>query len=497
MQSQAPVVPPASAERGRRPDPRTEVVQLTSAGSAGAWAVGFVLFEIACQLLLLLPPLNPARVVLRSAAFAGSIVLVALFPRLRSQRFHPATGWALLAIAFVTMGIFHPSSNTMLSCLATIAMYFAVIAPLLWTAGMGIDERWLRWIIVTIWGFNALSALAGVLQTTFPEWRWLQPNLSAVIENINAGGETMKISLTNGAQVFRPMGLSDMPGAAALSGLGCIVFGCAMLSRWRNPWVWILGPMSMVMGLFCILLAQVRSVLIMTGVSVIAFGAILLVRGDVRRLARVTIALVGVTIVASIWAVAVAGESVTERLSTLVADDPRDVYYQNRGHFLDYTFNQALPRWPLGAGLGRWGMMNYYFANPDLPESSTLWAEIMWTSWTYDGGVPLMGAYVIAIVIALWQAFKLGRDRRNGDIGLWAAVVFAFNIGCVAVTFNYPLFMGQTGLDFWLLNAALLAAAQTERQKLLRHAPVPIGMELAAQPVHPVRQPSSLLDMNG
>jgi len=83
------------------------------------------------------------------------------------------------------------------------------------------------------------------------------------------------------------------------------------------------------------------------------------------------------------------------------------------------------------------------------------------------------------------------------SLALWAAVVFAFNIGCVAVTFNYPLFMGQTGLDFWLLNAALLAAAQTERQKLLRHAPVPIGMELAAQPVYPVRQPSSLLDMNG
>src|SRR5437763_200536 len=65
------------------------------AGDSGAWAVGFVVFEIACQLLLLIPAVSPARVVLRSAAFAGSIVLAGLFPRLPQNRFHPATGWAM------------------------------------------------------------------------------------------------------------------------------------------------------------------------------------------------------------------------------------------------------------------------------------------------------------------------------------------------------------------------------------------------------------------
>jgi hypothetical protein len=488
MQFHATAAPPA----GRLDVPAARA----GLGSAGAWACGLVVFEIVCQLLLLLPPLNPLRVVMRSAAFAGSIALVALFPRLQGQRFHPATGWAMLAVVLVLMGIFHPQSNTMLSCLATAAMYFAVVAPLLWAPGMRLDEKWLARLIVTIWSFNALSAFVGVLQTLKPEWRWLQPNLSAVIENANAGGETMKISLTSGAQVFRPMGLSDMPGAAAMAGLACIVFGTAMLCRWRTAWVWILCPTSMVMGLFCILLSQVRSVLVMAGVSAIAFVAIMGLRGDIRQLSRVVFALVATTIIASAWAVAIAGETVTERLATLVSEDPRDVYYQNRGHFLEYTFVQALPRWPLGAGLGRWGMMNYYFGDPDRPDSSPLWAEIMWTSWTYDGGFPLMAAYVAAIGIALWQAFKLGRDRRSGNVGLWAALVFAFNIGCVAVTFNYPLFMGQSGLDFWVLNAALFAAGQTERQRRQRGRAGP-AMELSAQPARPVPAPRSILDMNG
>jgi hypothetical protein len=481
----------AAAATANEPQRNPHLPQIASSlANTGAWAVGFIVFEVACQLMLLIPPLNPVRVILRSAAFAGSIVLAAIFPRLPGNRFHPATGWALLAVTLVMLGTFHPASNTMLSCLATLAMYFSVVAPLLWTAGLNIDERWLRRIIITIWGFNALSALIGVLQTIFPEWTWLQPNLSAVIENMNAGGEGLKISLANGARVFRPMGLSDQPGAAAVSGLACIVFGTALTCRSRNAWFWFICLISMVLGLFCILLSQVRSVLVMSGVSVIAFSAIMILRGDLRRLTRVLVALAGVTLVASAWAVAVAGEAVTERLATLVADDPRQVYYENRGHFLEQTLFYTLPRWPLGAGLGRWGMMNYYFGDPDLPNSTALWAEIQWTSWAYDGGVPLIAAYTLAMLMALWQALRLGRSRRNGDIGLWAAVIFAFNIGCVAVTFNYPLFMGQTGLDFWLLNAALVAAAQAEHRR-------PAPTALPAQAERPMPLPSSLLNMNG
>jgi hypothetical protein len=197
----------------------------------------------------------------------------------------------------------------------------------------------------------------------------------------------------------------------------------------------------------------------------------------------------GITIVVgAAWAVTIGGETVTERLRTLIEEDPQTVYYQNRGHFLEYTFRYALPRWPFGAGLGRWGMMNYYFGTADDPQSEPLWAEIQWTSWTYDGGAPLMLAYVVAIGIALWQSWKIGARRDNGDVGLWGAVIFAFNIGCLAVTFNYPIFMGQAGMDFWLLNAALFAAAQFEARRRASMPLVPKGFET-------YRSPRSLVGM--
>ena len=49
-------------------------------------------------------------------------------------------------------------------------------------------------------------------------------------------------------------------------------------------------------------------------------------------------------------------------------------------------------------------------------------------------------------------------SRRSGPLAL-GAVVFAYDVGALAITFNYPLFIGQGGMEFWLLNAALFTAA--------------------------------------
>jgi hypothetical protein len=39
-------------------------------------------------------------------------------------------------------------------------------------------------------------------------------------------------------------------------------------------------------------------------------------------------------------------------------------------------------------------------------------------------------------------------------------MLVAYNIGALAWTFTYPLFMSQNGLEFWILNAALFVAAR-------------------------------------
>jgi hypothetical protein len=71
-----------------------------------------------------------------------------------------------------------------------------------------------------------------------------------------------------------------------------------------------------------------------------------------------TVGITALVVATFTWAVAIGGESTLERLSSLVSDRADAVYQQNRGHFLEDTINVLLPQYPLGAGLGRWGMMN-------------------------------------------------------------------------------------------------------------------------------------------
>jgi hypothetical protein len=102
-------------------------------------------------------------------------------------------------------------------------------------------------------------------------------------------------------------------------------------------------------------------------------------------------------------------------------------------------------------------MINYYFGRRSAFQEP-LWAEVQWTAWLYDGGVPLMIAYGAAVLIAVWISWKIALATRAGQISLWASVFCASNVAALAVTFNYPVFMSQGGMEFWLLNACLWAA---------------------------------------
>jgi hypothetical protein len=103
-----------------------------------------------------------------------------------------------------------------------------------------------------------------------------------------------------------------------------------------------------------------------------------------------TVGITALVVATFTWAVAIGGESTLERLSSLVSDRADAVYQQNRGHFLEDTINVLLPQYPLGAGLGRWGMMNSYFGDKSNPLTQQIWVEIQWTGWLLDGGVPLI-----------------------------------------------------------------------------------------------------------
>ncbi|HEX5725969.1 MAG TPA: hypothetical protein VFX98_10925 [Longimicrobiaceae bacterium] len=429
------------------------------------WVQGFILFQLVCQLALLIPGIGPARIAVRMAAFGASLALLVL---LRGRGVaHPAAGPAVLALAVVGMAVFHPDTTNLTAGIAQAALYAAVLAPLFWVPRLTLDGRALRRTVMILWGFHSLSAGLGVLQVYFPGR--FQPPVSSVVMSKGKGYlESLKITTATGQRVYRPMGLTDVPGGASISGLYAVLFGMGFFLTRRSPWFMAASMGSMGLGMMCLALSQVRSLVVMTGITVVVVGMILVWRRDVSRLMTLIGAVVAVVAVGWIASMSLAGPTVQRRMGSLVRDRPSAVYYSERGRFLDDAFTQVLPQAPFGSGLGHWGMMATYFGNkgPPPPNAKSYWVEIQWAGWIVDGGAPLMITYFLAIVLALLGSWRIARSppaRAAPDLPFWGAIVFAYGVGALALTFSYPIFLAQAGMEFWLLNAALFAAARHVR----------------------------------
>jgi hypothetical protein len=418
------------------------------------WVTAFILVQLLCALALLVPALGSMRVVWRTAAFGASLGMLYFIPR--RGPFHPSAGVLLAAQAIVVLSLFHPTTNTMLAGLAQTMLYAAIMAPVLWVGGCNVTLLTLKRVMMIMWGFGFLSAAAGVIQTYFPGT--MQFPVSTAIQ---AQGEwyveDLKIVLASGQRVFRPMGLTDLPGGAADGAASCILFSLVWLVIERRTLIKALAVAGVMVGMFCLYLCQVRVALVSTLICAITFAMLLLMRGETRRFVQIGSILAGGVFLGFAWAVAVGGDVVTSRIESLFADKPAEVYYSNRGRFLEETVTELLPKYPLGAGLARWGMMNFYFGDNSNPETASIWAEIQWTGWLLDGGVPLVLAYTAALVVAILTAARCALDRRVGTLSTIAAIVVAYDIGIVATTFNSCPFIGSGGVEFWVLNAAVYA----------------------------------------
>jgi len=432
------------------------------------WAHTFLLVQFSLQILLLFPEIGVFRLPMRIASFAFGLFLLARLRPKGSQ--HPATNPAIVVLGIMLLELcLHPYINSMTAGVAQCAMYLAILSPLFWVRNLKITQIGFQSLMFLMWSFHTLSASVGVLQVYFPGK--FQLSLSTTIQNSTYGGDNLLIILANGQQVYRPMGLTDIPGGAAIAGFYAFLFGVAIALKYKNPILRIVGIGSAAIGLFCIYLTQVRSVLVFAAVSMVFLAVVLVRTGQIARLTAMVSGVTALFAVTFSWAIAIGGNSTLQRFSSLFVSSPEKVYYQNRGIFLQSTIETLLPQYPLGAGLGRWGIINSYFGdNTDLV-SQPLWAEIQWTAWLLDGGVPLIFAYVAALYLACQTAWKIAINRQLGDFALWGGLIFAYDIGAVAITFNYPLFMSQGGMEFWLLNAVLFAAASNSKivdNKLLK-----------------------------
>jgi hypothetical protein len=421
------------------------------------WAHTFLLIEFGLQIMTLVPALGSARIVFRIASFGLSLYLV-LTTLSQPGIEHPAK-WSVYSIFLILVIslFFHPLVNTLPAGTAQIAMYLAILGPVFWASKLSFSATGFRNLVIIMWLFQSVSSLFGLLQVYFPGQ--FQFQLSSVIQNSIYEGKNLKIVLANGMSVYRPMGLTDSPGGAASAGFYTVLLGLAFFLEGKNWWLMGLGIVSSFVGFFCIYLSQVRILLIGTCFCILALLIILFLSRNLKR-AFALIGIIQPLILGTFgWAIAIGGKSTNDRTLSLFSGSADQVYKQNRGLFLENTINTLLPKYPLGAGLGRWGMMNSYFGKNDNPFTSSIWVEIQWTAWLLDGGVPLIIAYCAAIGSVCYFALQTAIRNQMEEFSIWFAFIIAYNMGTILITFNYPIFISQGGMDFWLLNTALVVAS--------------------------------------
>jgi hypothetical protein len=420
------------------------------------WLHNFMLIQFILQILLLIPGISAVRTLIRIGSFGLSLYLLATINTKGVN--YPGKWLACTVFLILLLSLcFNFHLNSILAGLGQIAMYLSILGPLFWASKLPLSAAGFRNLLLLIWLFQSVSALVGLIQIYFPGQ--LQFQVSSVIENNPYGGEDLKIVLDNGLSVYRPSGLTDMPGGAALAGFYAVLLGMSFFLEGKNKLLAGLGLFSTFIGFFCIYMSQVRSILIATCLCIFCLLLVFTVSRNFKRAVTLVATIQPIVLGTFGWATAVGGAGTLNRITSLFAGSADTVYHENRGRFLEETIDILLPQYPFGAGLGRWGMMNSYFGKNGNPFTDQIWVEIQWTGWLLDGGIPLIVTYGALIILASYLALQIACQQRDDGLSFWGATVFAYNIGIIMITFNYPVFMSQTGMEFWVLNTGIFMAA--------------------------------------
>jgi len=420
-----------------------------------------MIMQFILQIMLLFSFFGAARVVMRVSAFGISLALLFLIPR--NGRKHPSVNWAIAVMVIMTLEFFfHPYMSTLLAGMAQWGLYICIIAPVFWVTRLNITLKSFYWLVLIIWGFHTISSIIGVLQVLNPGQ--FQVALSTAIQSQAYGGENLKIVLANGEIVFRPQGLTDVPGGASTAGYYALLLSAGIAVSRTNLFLRLFCLVSASAGFFCIYLSQVRSILVISVVGLICFFGFLLRQGQQGKLTWLPPVSLAIGLSTFAWAARIGGESTTARVSTLTAKSAGEVYKESRGGFLDTTIEWAFTN-PLGFGLGRWGQIGDYFGDRFNPIIRPLWVEIQWAAWLVDGGTPMIIVYVGAIFLAMQAIWLIINRSVKSEVIIWGALILAYDVGAIATTFNYPLFIGQGGMEFWILNTAFYTAAINSSQR--------------------------------
>jgi hypothetical protein len=423
------------------------------------WIEWFVIAQTAIPAALYLPGSQAFRLPVRVGAYGIALIGLAvwwLFYGSRNKVRHPAGGWMTGVMALLALMIFHPLTNSPQAGIAQTLLYLAIFCPLLWAPAFVTTPRQLVRILAILLVCNGINSMVGVLQVYDPD-RWM-PELSFMFARGSDAYAASTYLGPGGRVIVRPPGLFDTPGAVCGAGTIAALLGLIFALEQCAWWKRAAALMFALAGVSAIYLSHVRVNLVIVVGMMLAYVAMLAVNGQRQRATKFASMAAGVIVVGLTAATILGGDSIQQRFSTLLGEDPRTLYYQSRGMQIEYGFTQLAAEYPFGAGLARWGMMRGYFGDPSNLDSSALWAEVQPNAWLLDGGYFLVALYSLALIATVVYEVRLVRTLWHREDRLWAAAVAATNIGTLALVFTFVPFSTQVGLQFWFLEGALLGA---------------------------------------
>jgi hypothetical protein len=368
-----------------------------------------------------------------------------------------------VATTYLGFMVLHPETNSWSAGLVQVGLYLAVLAPVFWAPGLVQGPRHLARLLVLLFVCNGINSIVGILQVYDPEV-WMPKEFSRVITASPCGLDAISYVGPTGKRIIRPPGLFDAPGAVCGPAMVTVLLGLILClgnaSLWKKAMAFILA----LAGMAAIYLSHVRSTFIVVAGMVLAGGCVLMFIQRERFKATALLGLYGLLLfVAFTFAVGLGGPSVSERFASLLEDDPFELYYKSRGEQLEEGFSIVLVQYPLGAGLGRWGMVNVHFGDAYNRQSPPLWAEVQPNAWIIDGGFVLLILYSVALMVSTLQDLRRA-VWGEPQLRFWAMAVLAANVGTLALIFSYTPFASQIGMQYWLLTGALQGAANYRLQ---------------------------------
>lgn len=438
-----------------------DAVEIGARTEPWGWLELFVLAQVFWGVLLFMPGSQAYRVYIRAFPYVASLIaLGACVHSGRAETRVPGARWLFAVVALLVANLVH-GSTWLLSGTAQMVFQLAIAAPIFWAGGMWITERRLERLIWLIFAANLVSAILGLLQVYYPD-RFLPPEFSTLARRLNP---EFVSSLTyvgaSGQLIVRPPGLSDLPGGAAIAGTMTALLGFAFAVRTERGHYWrALYLACALVGITVVYLTQVRSMLLMLLGGMATMALIRLRQGRIVQ-SGWTAALAGALVFASFaWAATVGGEVVENRFRAILETGVVQTYQQERGLMLEDTVRNLAFEYPLGAGLGRWGMMAVYFGDSGNWQYPALHAELQPTGWLYDGGVLMWVFYGGALLVAMRHSYQVAVESM-GFLNDLAAMVFSIQLLIVGLCFTGPVFNTQLGLLFWLSAAILYGAERT------------------------------------